>query len=134
MKIVTLLTAEYAAVESASGKLNILGVFNRFKAESVAESLRRVYLVMRIRGQQSDSPSTHELTVKVISPSRATLVELSGNFNMPAGAPGVAPECDFVMEFNQVEFKQEGIYSFSVDVDDGSVQESTAIMILAQEV
>ncbi len=133
MKIVMLLTAEYAAVESGSGKLNILGVYNRFKPEATAESPKRVFLVTRIRGKQADSPSTHRLTVNVSDPSNATLVEMSGNFNMPAGTPGVDPECDFVMEFNQFEFKQAGIYSFNVDVDDGTVQESTVIQVLAQE-
>ena len=133
MKIVILLTAEYAAVESGSGKLNILGVYNRFKRESTSEPPRRVYLVTRIRGKQADSPSTHQLSVNLTDPSGATLAEMSGNFDMPAGTPGVDPECDFVLEFNQLEFKKAGIYRFSVDVDDGTMQASTVIRVLAQE-
>ncbi len=133
MKIVMLLTAEYAAVESGSGKLNILGVYNRFKPDSTDESPKRVYLVTRIRGAQADTPSAHKLTVTVTNPSDTTLVEMSGNFNMPSGTPGVDPECDFVLEFNQLEFKQVGIYTFSVDVDEGIVSASTTIQMLAQE-
>lgn len=133
MKIVMLLTAEYAAVESGSGKLNIIGVYNRFKPDSTAESPRRVYLVTRIRGIQADSPSTHQLIVTVTDPSKATLVEMSGSFHMPAGTPDVDPECDFVLEFNHLEFKKSGVYSFSVDVDEGIVQASTAILVLSQE-
>lgn len=133
MKIVILLTAEYAAVESGSGKLNILGVYNRFKPDSAAESPKRVYLVTRVRGSQADSPSTHKLTAKINDPTDTLLVEISGNFNMPAGTPGVDPECDFVFEFNQLEFNQTGIYTFSVDVDEGTVSASTVIQMLAQE-
>ena len=133
VKIVMLLTAEYATVESGSGKLNILGVYNRFKPDSIAESPNRVYLVTRIRGIQADSPSTHRLAVRITDPTDTTLVEMSGNFDMPAGTPGADPECDFVLEFNQLEFRQEGIYSFSVDVDEGTVRASTVIQILAQE-
>lgn len=133
MEIVVLLTAEYAAVESASGKLNILGAFNRFKLESTPEPLKRVYLVTRIRGQQANSSSAHRLTVSVTDPSNATLVEISGNFNMPAGTSGVDPECDFVLEFNQLEFKQTGMYRFNVDVDEGTMRASTTIQVLAQE-
>ena len=133
VKIVMLLTAEYAAVESGSGKLNILGVYNRFKPESDAESPVRVYLVTRIRGDQTDVPSTHRLKVNITDPSGVTLVEISGNFDMPATISGVYPECDFVLEFNQLEFNQEGMYSFNVDVDDGVEQASTLIQVLAQE-
>ena len=133
MEIVVLLTAEYAAVESGSGKLNILGVYNRFKLESTPEQPRRVYLVTRIRGKQADSPSTHLLTVNLTDPSGATLVEMSGNFRMPAGTSDVYPECDFVLEFDQLEFKQAGTYSFGVDLDDGTVQASTVIKVLAHE-
>ena len=125
--VMMLLTAEYAAVESGSGKLNILGVYNRFKPDSNAESPKRVYLVTRIRGLQADSPSIHKLTVRLTDPSNTTLVEMSGNFNMPAGSSGVDPECDFVLEFNQLEFKQAGIYTFTVDVDEGAVTASTVI-------
>ncbi len=133
MKIVMLLTAEYATVESGSGKLNILGVYNRFKPDSTAESPKRVYLVTRVRGIQADSSSAHKLTIMITDPSDTTLLEMSGNFNMPAGTPGVDPECDFVLEFNQLEFKQVGKYTFSVDVDEGTASESTAIQMLAQE-
>ena len=133
MEIVVLLTAEYAAVESGSGKLNLLGVFNRFKLESTPEPPKRLYLVTRIRGKQVNSPSTHRLTVSVTDPSNATLVEISGNFNMPAETSGVDPECDFVVEFNGLDFNQVGIYSFSVDVDDGKAKASTLIQVLSQE-
>lgn len=134
MKIVMLLTAEYAAVESGSGKLNILGAYNRFKPASASESPpSRVYLVTRIRGKQADSPSAHRLTVRLAGPSDATLVEISGNFNMPAGTSGVDPECDFVVEFNELDFNQVGRYSFSVDVDDGKAKASTVIQVLSQE-
>ena len=61
------------------------------------------------------------------------MVEMTGNFEMPASEQGIDPECDFVMEFDQVEFKQAGIYRFSVDVDDGTVQVSTVIQVFAQE-
>lgn len=133
MKILMLLTAEYATVESGSGKLNILGVYNRFKPDSTADSSNRVYLVTRIRGNPAENPSTHKLTVKITDPSNVTLVETSGNFNMPAGTPDVDPECDFVLEFNQLEFETAGVYSFSVDVDEGKASASTVIQILAQE-
>lgn len=128
-----LLTAEYAAVESGSGKLNILGVYNRFKPDSAADSPKRVYLVTRIRGRHADIPSAHRLTANIVDPSDTLLVEISGNFNMPAGTSGVDPECDFVLEFNQLDFKKPGNYRFTVDVDEGRVSESTVIQMLAQE-
>ncbi len=133
MKVVMLLTAEYAAVESGTGKLNILGVFNQFRAELSAEPPKRVFLVLRIAGEQADNPSTHQLVVKLTDPDGAVVVELTGNFEMSAGAQGIDPQCDFVMEFDQLEFKQAGIYRFNVDVDDDAVQASTAIQVFAQE-
>ena len=133
VKVVMLLTAEYAAVESFTGKLNILGVFNRYEADRSAEPPKRVFLVTRIAGVTADSPSTHLLAVKLTDPEGATVVEMTGNFEMPASEQGIDPECDFVMEFDQVEFKQAGIYRFSVDVDDGTVQASTVIQVFAQE-
>ena len=133
MKVVMLLTAEYAAVESSTGKLNILGVFNRYKVEGSTEQPKRVFLVTRIAGEQADNPSKHLLAVKLIDPDGATMVEVTGNFEMSAGVLGVDPECDFVMEFSQLEFKQTGIYRFNVDVDDGTVQASTVIQVFAQE-
>ena len=52
---------------------------------------------------------------------------------MPAGTSGVDPECDFVVEFNELDFNQVGRYSFSVDVDDGKAKASTVIQVLSQE-
>ena len=133
VKVAMLLTAEYAAVESATGKLNILGVFNRFEVERLVEPHRSVFLVTRIAGERADSPSTHNLAVKLTDPDGAKMVELTGNFEMPAGAQGIDPECDFVLKFDQLAFKLAGIYRFNVDVDDGAVQASTVIQVFAQE-
>ena len=47
MKILMMVTADYASIEPQTGKLNIIGVFNQINAQEFPTSHRRMYLVIK---------------------------------------------------------------------------------------
>ena len=131
VKIVMLLTAEYATVESGSGKLNILGVYNRFKPDSTAESPNRVYLVTRIRGIQADKPLNSSASRKDnrIQQIRHWL-RCQGNFRYEYRLELLALTPNAISSWNLISWsldRRANVDSFSVDVDEGTVRASTVI-------
>ena len=88
VKILMLVTADYAAVEHLTNKLNVLGVFRNIAVESFPATHRRMYLVVKIGGVEDSGVDPHRLSVSIadefgvesarFESSFSTLAELYG--------------------------------------------------------
>jgi hypothetical protein len=132
MKVATLLTADYATVEQPSGKLHILGAFTRIYAHSFPCTHRRMAIVVKLKPELGDHPNERELSVVLVDQDGIELMRFSGPFNLPHGEGGVRPEFCAVLEMNNLQFAQPGIYEFAVYADDQHLS-STSIEVLQIE-
>ena len=113
-----LLTADYASVEPASGKLNIIGAFDRIGAAKFPCIHKRLALVVKVRAELGDHHNERTLGIDMVDEDENKLFHLSGPFQFPQNDKGLLGEHSVVLEFNNLKFLQPGIYNFIVYVDD----------------
>lgn len=107
-----------AATVDASGKLNILGVFDRINASQFPARHGRLSLVLRFRGDVSEA-GDHELLITLKDPEGEELVRADGRMKLGA-APRAAREgvrLPQILNFDGLVFRREGSYVFDVRVD-----------------
>ena len=133
MKILMMVTSDYAAVEPQTGKLNIIGVFNQINAQEFPTSHRRMYLVVKIGGEISDSRNPHKLSVALTDEDGVEMIAIEGGFEMPNSPPGIPPECNMVLELNALVFQKPGEYRFYARVNDGEAEESVVMQVIQRQ-
>lgn len=118
-----------AATVDASGKLNILGVFDRITAAEFPARHGRVALVLRFTAGLDDAGS-HEMTLRIKDPSGAELASLSGSIQFGPGPrnTGGRIKVPHVLNLDGIVFEAPGSYSFDVEVD-GDHQVSVPLTI-----
>lgn len=133
MKILIMTTADYAAVEPQSGKLNILGTFDTISARVFPVTHPRMCLVLKFEGQIGDTSPMHKLSVAFADVDGNELFRVEGQFEMSSQSPGVPPQHAVVMEFNDLSFARPGEYRVYVTVDDGALEESAVLRVVSRE-
>lgn len=117
MEIDLALLADAATVD-ASGKLNILGVFDRIAAPAFPVQHGRVSLVLRFSAGLQEA-GTHTVGISLRTPSGADLFNLNGEMNLDPGpaSTGGAMRVPHVINLDGLVFPEAGGYSFQVKVD-----------------
>jgi len=130
MKVLMLIVADHASVETSTGKLNILGAFRQIQAGTFPAQHHTMSLVIKLGGGIGDKPNPHSLSISLVGEDGAELLSISGAFDMPRGMPGIQPEFNAVMEFRDIVFAHPGTYSFVVKVDnDEEITDQTVIQV-----
>lgn len=117
MKIMLLLTADYASLESASGKLNVIGAFSNIWASKFPHVHKRLALVVKVRAELGDHHNERILGIDMVDEDENRLFHISGPFQFPQNNKGLLGEHYVVLELNNLKFIQPGIYNFVVYVD-----------------
>ena len=112
------LTADAATID-ASGKLNLLGVFDQIAVARFPARHGRLSLVLRFTGGISDA-GTHQLTIKLTSPAGKELVALRGELNVSPGRGSVQTgiRVPHVINLDGLVFNEFGIHTFEILVND----------------
>lgn len=118
MKLMVLLTADYASIERSTGKLNILGAFSRIFAKTFPCRHHRMAVVVRLKPDFGDHTDDRELSVVLSDEDGTELVRFVIPFSFPLGEGGSRPEFQGVVELNNLLFPHPGLYEFAVLVDD----------------
>jgi hypothetical protein len=117
MKLDFALLADAATVD-ASGKLSILGVFDRIRARDFPARHGRIALVMRLSTVAEDSGG-HRAEIRLVDPDGNDLVTLNGNLEVRATAPeGEETRVPQVLNLDGIAFPRAGRYRFEIRVDD----------------
>jgi hypothetical protein len=132
MKLMMCVTADYASIDTGTGKLNILGAFTRITAKQFPARHNRMALVVKIGPELGDHPDPRELSVVLVDEDGTDYLRVSMPFQLPHGDRGVRPEFNAVLELNNLEFPRPGIYEFRVYVD-GEMQGQTSIQLVQRE-
>ncbi len=107
-----------AATIDASGKLNVLGVFDRIAAAEFPAKHGRVSLVLRFSAGLEDA-GKHELAIRLRDPSGGEVVGLNGSIKLGAGpaSSGGRVKVPRVLNLDGLVFEEPGPYTFEVLVD-----------------
>jgi hypothetical protein len=107
-----------AATVDASGKLNILGVFDRLAAPAFPVQHGRLSLVLRFSAAMQEA-GAHKVGISLRTPSGADLFNINGEINLdpgPAAAGGMI-RVPHIVNLDGLVFPEGGRYAFEVKVD-----------------
>lgn len=133
VKILMMVAADHATVEPQTGKLNVLGIFNRISALKFPAVQQRMCLVVKIEGEIADSRNPHTLSVALTDEDGIEMVIIEGGFEMPGNPPGIPPEHISLLEFNEIIFQKPGEYRLYVRVNDGETEESMVLQVVKRK-
>jgi len=107
-----------AATIDASGKLNILGVFDRLTASSFPTRHPRLSMVLRFSAGV-DEVGRHAVEISIKGPNGAQVVRIDGEMNLSPGFRDVggAVFAPHVLNMDGLVFPEPGRYTFDVRVD-----------------
>ena len=128
-----MVTADYATIDPITGKLHILGVFRNITANSFPTQHPRMCLALIIEGEFADSKNPHELVVTLADEDGIEVFSMKGAFEMPKDASGIAPHCNVLLEFNDLQFEKPGQYRFYVTVNNDEIEGSSAIQVVQRD-
>ena len=116
MEIDLALLADAATID-ASGKLNILGIFDRIGVVQFPAQHGRVTLVLRFTAGTSEIGS-HDVHIRMLDPGGAEVLLLNGEMQLVGGpAPGDGIRVPHILNLDGLVFTRPGMYSFDVKVD-----------------
>jgi hypothetical protein len=118
MDIDLALLADAATIDS-SGKLNLLGIFDRIGARNFPLKYGRISLVLRFSAGIADA-GAHEVVLQLKDPTGGQVLTLNGNIQLgasPAGAGGGRLLVPHILNLDGLVFQHPGIYSFEVSLD-----------------
>ena len=116
MEIDLALLADAATID-ASGKLSILGIFDRIGVVQFPAQHGRVSLVLRFTAGTSELGS-HEVHIRMSDPGGAEVLSLNGEMQLVGG--GSARDVirvPHILNLDGLVFTRPGMYSFDVKVD-----------------
>jgi hypothetical protein len=106
-----------AATIDASGKLSVLGIFDRIGVSQFPAQHGRITLVLRFTAGTSEIGS-HEVHIRMSDPGGAEVLSLNGEMQLVGGAAardGV--RVPHILNLDGLVFTGPGSYSFDVKVD-----------------
>lgn len=107
-----------AATIDGTGKLNILGVFDRITAGSFPARHERMVLVLRFNAGMAEA-GAHTVDIRMSAPDGAELVRLDGEMQLSPGrgSAGAAIRVPHVLHLDGMVLPTAGTYAFDVRVD-----------------
>ena len=116
MEIDLALLADAATID-ASGKLSILGIFDRIGVVQFPAQHGRVSLVLRFTAGTSEIGS-HEVHIRMSDPGGAEVVSLNGEMQLVGGRSARdVIRVPHILNLDGLVFTRPGMYSFDVKVD-----------------
>lgn len=117
MEVDLALLADAATVD-ASGKLNILGIFDRLGTSAFPTRHPRMSLVLRFAAGVHEV-GKHEVEIALKGPEGQQLIKIDGEMNLSAGPRQVAGGVlvPHILNLDGLVFPAPGQYAFDVRVD-----------------
>lgn len=132
MKIQILLTADYATIDQATGKIHVLGAFNRIFAKELPVIHSRMVLVLKlVASEPTETTAPRNIFIYLNDADGQTLFQLSSMVQLP-NDKGYRQDAYVVAELNNFEFPTAGIYEFMV-TEDGKLLGETTIEVLQRQ-
>jgi hypothetical protein len=134
VKIQMLITADYASVDIATGKLNILGAFSRINAKTFPVVHPRMALALKLVADNYNEPTTMRSLEIILSDADGNeLMQVSGGVQIPRDERGNRRDANVILELNALEFPHPGIYEFAVYIDAQKIDDTTIELVQLQQ-
>lgn len=117
MKMQALLIADYASVDTASGKLYVIGAFDRITAREFPAVHPRMAIILKLVGADFEAEDHHNTTVTLRDQDAGVLFQVAGPIPVNQGASGYRSQFQMVLELNAIVFPAPGIYEVVVEID-----------------
>jgi hypothetical protein len=106
-----------AATIDASGKLSILGVFDRIGVSQFPAQHGRITLVLRFTAGTSEIGS-HDVHIRMTDPGGAEVLSLNGEMQLVGGVAAQSGiRAPHILNLDGLIFTGPGMYNFNVKVD-----------------
>jgi hypothetical protein len=117
MEIDLALLADAATIDD-SGKLNILGIFDRVSAAAFPAQHGRMALVLRFAAGLPEA-GPHEVGIRLTDPDSVEVIRLDGEMQLAPGprSAGGGVKVPHVLNLDGIVFTRSGHYTFDVSVD-----------------
>jgi len=111
-----------AATVDASGKLNVLGVFDRIQARDFPARHGRLSLVLRFSAGVGEL-GTHQVEIRLRGPSDRELLRLDGRLDLGGGSRETREgiKVPHVLNLDGITFPEAGTYFFDILADGRSL-------------
>lgn len=123
MQLLVLLTADHAYTDNVTGKLYVLGSFNRILPTQFPHRHDKMAVVIRIASEVADLTDEQRLTGVLMDEDGREILKFQGPVVFPIASDGSRPYLNLIIELAGIVFPQPGKYEFRVrvgDVDLGS--------------
>jgi hypothetical protein len=117
MEIDLALLADAATVD-ASGKLNILGIFDRISTSGFPAQHPHIALVLRFTASVKES-GTHSVVIRLSDPEGKEVLSLNGEIMVPPGSAGAGGRMAVpqIINMDRIVFPRPGRYAFDISLD-----------------
>jgi hypothetical protein len=117
MEVDLALLADAATVDG-SGKLNILGIFDRISATGFPAPHPHLSLVLRFMASMQEA-GAHEVEIVLRDPDGGEMLKMDGEIQVPPGslATGGQVRVPQVVNIERMVFPKAGRYAFDIAVD-----------------
>lgn len=117
MEVDLALLADAATID-ASGKLNILGVFDRIASGSFPTQHPHMVLILRFTAGVGEI-GRHQVEISVTDPSGHKMAQIDGDMQLGSGRSGMTDgmKVPHILHLDGVVFPTQGRYTFDVRVD-----------------
>ena len=106
-----------AATIDATGKLNILGVFDRIQVSKFPAQFARIALILRLATGTSEI-GTHQMDIKLVDPGGREILSLNGEIQLGSGGSAEGGlRVPHILNIDGLVFPAPGIYGFDVKID-----------------
>jgi hypothetical protein len=111
-----------AATVDGSGKLNVLGVFDRIQARDYPIRHGRISLVLRFSAGLSEAGG-HQVEIRLRGPSGEEVLRLDGRLDLSGGAREAEEgiKVPHVLNLDGITFPEPGTYYFDIACDGNSL-------------
>lgn len=133
LKYLMLITADYASIDQATQKLNILGAFTHIVARQFPCKHPRMAIALTLEAELLDTADPKILKVILADADGTELMVFAAEFQIPYGEGGYRPYASFVLELNNLEFPHAGEYIFTVYVDDQPIGHTSIVLDQMQQ-
>jgi hypothetical protein len=122
MKIQMLIVADYASVDLATGKLNILGAFTRINAKQFPTIHNRLAVAVKLTAEDPlENTQPRNFRLVLTDDDGLDLFQLSNVVSLKRDANANLQDANVIIEINALEFPHPGIYEFGVYIDDKKI-------------
>ena len=115
--------ADYAASD-ASGKLTVVGIFDRIFAQQVPVVWPDMVLLLRFRIHRSELGTAQKVLVKLATEDGRALMQIEGDFT-PGAKEGTTPlpesTVNHILRFQGLTLPAMGVYTFDVLINNTHV-------------